>query len=207
MRPWNDLLIAPLYLGIMLLFSALVLPVATTWVRSDADAIVGTALWGGMIVVVALVATSTKHAPRVIPLGAAVLLAAFLMGIVAMSLQVWLLDTRGEQHHATVVTVYDKHSAPATYDLAVDGAPIPGRLSAWPGTGQGAVGDLVVVVQDPDGLIDPRLPAELAGDVEDDPRILILPIIGILAVLCLAAVWPKRQKETPRPRRTREPQI
>jgi hypothetical protein len=62
------------------------------------------------------------------------------------------------------------------------------------GGGAGAVDDEVLVVQDPDGLADPRLPDELAQARKNDPGSLILPLMGIVAVLCLAAVWPSRRR-------------
>ncbi|GID90699.1 hypothetical protein ACFQFC_36135 [Amorphoplanes digitatis] len=56
MRPRADLAIAPLYLVVLLLCTALIVPVATTWVRSDADAMVGTRVWSGQILAVYFVA-------------------------------------------------------------------------------------------------------------------------------------------------------
>jgi hypothetical protein len=190
MRQRSDVVIAPVYLAILLTSTAMILPVATTWVRSDADAILGTLVWSVQLMAIFLVATQTARPPRAIPLGAAVLLNAFLMGVVAMSVSTWVLGGRGERCQATVVEVYDHHSAPATYTLAVDHVPVPGRLTGWPGGGTGALGDEVLVVRDPKGLVDPRLPDDLAEAVETDIKILILPIVGILAVLCLAAVSP-----------------
>jgi hypothetical protein len=195
MRPRADLAIAPVYLLTMLAFTALIVPVATTWVRSDVDPIVGILILTGQILVFYLIATQSERTPRIVPLVVATLLNAFLMGVVAMSVQLSLLED-GRQVRATVAVVYDGHSGPPDYDLAVDGDPIPGRLSAWPGDGIGAPGDEVLVVQDRKGLADPRLPDVLAEDLEDDVRVLILPIAGILAALCLAAVWPSRRRRT-----------
>ncbi len=200
MRPWADLAIAPVYLLILLGLDLAILPVATTWVRSDADAMAGAFVWCLQVIVVALLATHTERAPRLVPLIAAVVLNAFLMGVIAMAVSVWVLGDDGEQRRATVTEVFDKHSAPATYTLAVDGEPIPGRLDGWPGGGTGAIGDEVLVVRDPGGLVDPRLPDDLAEAVETDIKILILPLAGILALLCLATVWPARARP-PRGRR------
>jgi hypothetical protein len=194
MRPRADLAIAPVYLLTFLAFTAMVVPVATTWVRSDVDPIVGTLILTGLVLVLFLIATRTERPPRIIPLVTAGIINAFLMIVVAMSVPMWLLDDgRAQQILATVAVVYDGHNGPPDYDLAVDGVPLPGRLSEWPGDGTGALGDEVTVVQDRKGLVDPRLPETLAEDLEGDPRALILPTAGILAALCLATVWPSRR--------------
>ncbi|GIE88031.1 hypothetical protein [Actinoplanes regularis] len=193
MRP-RDLGIALVYLLILLACTAAILPIATTWVRSDADAIPGTLAWAGQLIGIYFVAAHTARAPRIAPLIVAILLNSFLMAVVAMSMPAWVLNGgQAEQFRATVVEVYDGHKGPATYTLAVDGVPIPGRLADWPGDGIGAIGDKVLVAQDEEGLLDPRLPEQMAEDVAADGTILILPTIAILAVLCLVAVWPGRR--------------
>jgi hypothetical protein len=96
-----------------------------------------------------------------------------------------------------VIEVHDGSSNDPVYEPAADGIPLEGRLGAWPGGGTGAHGDEVLVVQDPDGLADPRLPDELAQAQKDDPGSLILPVMGIVAVLRFAAVWPSRRRASP----------
>ncbi|MEU8655916.1 hypothetical protein [Actinoplanes philippinensis] len=195
MRPRSDLAIAPVYLLAMLAFTAMVVPVATTWVRADVDAVPGTLIVFGMIMVVRLIAIESTRLPRMAPLVAAGFVNVFLMIIVAMSVPLWLLDDgRAQELRATVVTVYDGSSNPPSYDLAVGGVPIPGRLDDWPGDGTGAIGDEVVVVQDRKGLTDPRLPEQRAEDLEGDPRAMILPTVAVVAVLCAAAVWPSHRR-------------
>jgi hypothetical protein len=194
MRPRSDLAIAPLYLIIFLVSAALVVPAATTWVRSDVDAIVGTLLLSGQCLLVYLVARRTVRPPRVVPIVAACLLNGFLMAVIGMSVPLKVLAGDGRQIRATVVEVHDGSSNDPVYDLAADGIPLEGRLGAWPGGGAGAVDDEVLVVQDPDGLADPRLPDELAQARKDDPGSLIPPLMGIVAALCLAAVWPSRRR-------------
>ncbi|WP_433792438.1 hypothetical protein [Actinoplanes sp. CA-252034] len=197
MRPRSDLAIAPVYLLAMLAFTAMVVPVATTWVRADVDAIPGVLIVFGMVMVMRFIAMESTRRPRIVPLVAAGLVNAVLMIFVAMSVPVWLLDGgRGLELRATVVEVYDGSSNPPSYDLAVDGVPIPGRLDDWPGDGTGVVGDEVTVVQDRRGLTDPRLPEQFAEDLEGDPRPMILPTLAILTALCLAAVWPTRSRTT-----------
>lgn len=196
MRPRGDLAIAPLYLLILLASTALILPVATTLVRSDVDPIPGVLLWAAGGLLVYYVGTRTERAPRILPLVVAVVLNVFLMFAVAASVQVWALENQGVQFRATVTEVYGKHSGEPDYTLAVDGEPVQGRLTGWPAGSTGEIGDEVLVVQDPKGLIDPRLPTDLAEDIATDFKILILPLIAIMAVLCLAAV-------TPFPRRRR----
>ena len=194
MRPRADLAIAPVYLLTFLAFTAMVVPVATTWVRSDVDAIPAVLILAREILVLRLIATRSERTPRIVPLVAAGVVNAFLMVFVATSVPMWLLDDgRAQQIRATVAVVYDGHNGPPDYDLAVDGVALPGRLSEWPGDGTGALGDEVTVVQDRKGLADPRLPETRAQDLADDPRTLLLPTAGIVAVLCLAAVWPSRR--------------
>jgi hypothetical protein len=194
MRPRSDLLIAPIYLIIFLLCAALVVPAATTWVRSDVDAVVGTLLLSGQCLLVYFVARLTERPPRVVPIVAACLLNGLVMAFVGMAVPLQVLASDGEQIKATVIEVYDGSSNDPVYDLAADGIPLEGRLGAWPGGGTGAVDDEVLVVQDPDGLADPRLPGELAQAQKDNPAPLIPPALGIVALLCLAAVWPSRRR-------------
>ncbi|MEU4624881.1 hypothetical protein AB0G04_33530 [Actinoplanes sp. NPDC023801] len=194
MRPRSDLVPALAYLSIFLLSAVLILPAATTWVRSDVDPIIGTLVLSGQCLLVYFVATQTARRPRVVPIVAACLLNGFLMAVIGMSVPLKVLADDGEQIRATVVEVYDGGSNEATYDLAADGIALPGRLGGWPGGGTGAVDDEVLVVQDPDGLADPRLPDELAQAQADDPGVLILPLVAIVAALCLAAVWPSRRR-------------
>jgi hypothetical protein len=197
MRPRADLAIAPVYLLTFLAFAAMVVPVATTWVRSDVDPIVGVLVLFGEVMAIRYIATESTRRPRIVPLLAAGFFNAWLMIFVATSVPMWLLDDgRGQQIRATVAVVYDGHTGPADYDLAVDGVPLPGRLDDWPGDGTGALGDEVTVFQDRRGLVDPRLPENWAKDLESDPRIMILPTAAIVAVLCLAAVWPSRRRKT-----------
>jgi hypothetical protein len=194
MRPRSDLLIAPIYMIIFLVCAALVIPAATTWVRSDVDAAVGTLLLSGQCLLVYFVGWLSPRRPRLIPLVAACLVNGFLMAMVGMSVPLKVLAADGEQIRATVVEVYGGSKNDPTYELAVDGVRLPGRLGAWPDGGAGAVDDEVLVVQDPDGLADPRLPDELARAQADDPGSLVLPLIAVVAALCLTAVWPSRRR-------------
>ncbi|MEU4160369.1 hypothetical protein [Actinoplanes sp. NPDC026670] len=196
MRPRADLAIAPVYLLTFLAFTAMVVPVATTWVRHDVDAIPAVLILAGEVLVLRLIATESERLPRMIPLVAAGIVNALLMVFVAMSVQMWLLDGgRAQEIRATVAKVYDGHSGAPFYDLEEDGVPLPGRLTEWPGDGAGELGDKVTVVQDRQGLVDPLLPETYWQDVADDPRVLLLPTVGILAALCLAAVWPSRTRK------------
>jgi hypothetical protein len=77
MRPRADLAIAPVYLLTFLAFTAMIVPVATTWVRSDVDPIVGTLILTGLVLVLRLIATGTERPPRIIPLVTAGVLNAF----------------------------------------------------------------------------------------------------------------------------------
>jgi xanthine/uracil permease len=102
-RPRADLAIAPVYLLTFLAFTAMVVPVATTWVRHDVDAIPAVLILAGEVLVLRLIATESERLPRMIPLVAAGIVNALLMVFVAMSVQMWLLDGgRAQEIRATV---------------------------------------------------------------------------------------------------------
>ncbi|WFF00954.1 DUF3592 domain-containing protein [Micromonospora sp. WMMD964] len=175
----------------------------TTWVRADAVAVPGTVVWCGALLVAGLVVTPP---PRIVVLSAAWLVTAFLMYVATGTLWSAVLTQRGERVVATVIDVRDgsERGRHLYYTLADQhDRRIPGELGMWPGSSvgaadnpEGSVGQRVVVVRDPGGLVDPRLPEDVATG---QGSLILLPgVVGILAVLCMLAGRP-RPDDTPQP--------
>ncbi|MFI5845364.1 hypothetical protein ACIA8K_37230 [Catenuloplanes sp. NPDC051500] len=98
------------------------------------------------------------------------------------------LTYRGEPVIATVTAVSGD-----SYTLGYDGERIPGRLSSWPDgdeafgeSDHGRLGDTVIVLRDPLGLVPPGLPIDdRAGPTE---AVLILTgLLAVITVLCVVA--------------------
>ncbi|HWS39360.1 MAG TPA: hypothetical protein VN408_42280 [Actinoplanes sp.] len=172
------------YLVVFLLTASLNVVVATTWVRPDLAIVVGTLLWTVPMVVLYATSPWPYVNARVVCLMVAWLFSAVLMGLVVMGFWALVLQQRGERADTLVTAV---HGSPArdtvTYSLAYRGEPVPGRLINGP---DGLVpGKRVVVILDPRGLVDPRMPAEVA-DAEGMP-VLIGVTVVLMAGLCAGA--------------------
>jgi hypothetical protein len=128
-------------------------------------------------------------------------MAAILTGFGASS---WLwssvLNHRGVTVDATVIEVRDGNSSSRDLRYTIagpDGQRIPGELGWWPGAVSGAPGnpegkpgDVVVVVVDPAGLVNPRLPEELA-DTQGVGLMTAALFLGT-ASLCMLAGRPRK---------------
>jgi hypothetical protein len=181
------------YLAVFLVVAALDAVVATTRIRPDLTVVVGTLMWAGSVFVIYAFDPWPNVNGRVVWLGTAWLVSAILMFAAAEGFWAFVLHQRGRQVVATVVEVHHSDKGPTTYTLSHSGRRIPGRLTTWPGTApfaentHGTTGDQVIVVRDPEGLVDPRLPEELA---EADEVAGVLPLtVAVLAGLCVGAAW------------------
>lgn len=167
-----------------LVFACLNAVVATTWVRPDLAAVVGTLLWAAPIVVLYAASPWPYVTARVVWLMVAWLLNAFLMGLVVMGFWAMVLGQRGEKVDALVTAVHGSEARGAvTYSLAYRGEPVPGRLINGP---DGLVpGHRVVVIRDPEGLVDPRMPQEVTE--AEGTAVLIGVTVALMAGLCAVA--------------------
>ncbi|MEV4122674.1 hypothetical protein [Micromonospora sp. NPDC049645] len=176
---------------------------ATTWVRADKVAVQGTVVWCGALLVAGLVVSPP---PRMITLSMAWLLSSLLMFVATGTLWSTVLTHRGERVVATVIDVRDGggRGRHLYYTLADQyDQRIPGELGMWPGSSigasnnpEGSVGQRVVVVRDPGGLVDPRSPEEVSTG-QGNP--ILLPVVYVvLAVLCMLAGRPRRDDDNPR---------
>jgi hypothetical protein len=192
---------AAAYLAVFVAVAALDTIVATTWVRPDVVAVVGTFLWCVPIVVLYIASPWSDVNARVIWLMAAWFVSVFLMGAMALGLWTFVLHQRGEQVVATVIEVHAGQKSGTTYTLAHDGAQIPGRLTTWPGDdailiedATGSLGERITVVIDPNGLVDPRLPDEFA-DAHEGFAALLATALAVMSGLCLGASWARNREE------------
>ncbi|QGN49732.1 DUF3592 domain-containing protein [Micromonospora sp. WMMD558] len=168
----------------------------TTWIRADIVVLPGTLLWCGALMGAVLVSAPP---PRMGLLVMAWLVSAFLMFMAATGLWSAVLAHRGEKVDATVVALRDggEKGRHIYYTLADPGGRrIPGELGQWPGSSigasdnpEGSVGQRVTVVQDPEGLVDPRLPEELTDS--EGVWILGMVVFVVVAVLCMLAGRPE----------------
>ena len=185
---------AAAYLAVFLVFAALDAVVATTWIRPDLAAVVGTLIWAGPIVVLYVAGPWPSVNARVVWLMAAWVVSALLMAMTAMGFWALVLHQRGERVRATVAEIHGSSvKNTTTYTLAHNGRLIPGRLTTWPGNdallteeAQGELGELLTVIRDPEGLVDPRLPEELT-EAEDTTPVMIPLTIVVMASLCVGA--------------------
>ncbi|SCL39853.1 hypothetical protein GA0074692_5507 [Micromonospora pallida] len=183
-----------MYLAVFLVVAALDSVVATTWIRPDLTAVVGTLLWAGSMLVIYAIDPWPNVNGRVVWLGIAWLVSAILMLAVAEGFWAFVLHQRGQQVVASVVEVHHSDKGSTTYTLSHGGRRIPGRLTNWPGNDalftestHGTTGDQVIVVRDLEGLVDPRLPERLAEPDEVAGNLLLA--VAVLAALCIGAAW------------------
>ncbi|MEU4556419.1 hypothetical protein EV382_3788 [Micromonospora violae] len=192
------------YLLVFTLTGAIGALAATTRIRADEVVVPGTVVWCAALVVAGLVASPP---PRMIMLSVAWLLSSLLMFVAAGSLWAAVLTLRGERVVATVIDVRDgsEEGRHLYYTLADQyDRRIPGELGMWPGSSigasnnpEGTVGQRVVVVRDPEGLVDPRSPEEVATG---PGNFALLPVVFVvLAVLCMLAGRPRPEDDTPQP--------
>ncbi|MEU8112435.1 DUF3592 domain-containing protein [Micromonospora sp. NPDC048947] len=184
-----------MYLAVFAVAGAIGALAGTTWIRADSVAVAGTLVWGAALIVAVLVASPP---PRMFTLSMAWLISPILMFVAAGGLWSTVLDQRGERVVATVVEVRDgnEKGRHLYYALADQhDRRIPGELGTWPGSSigasnnpEGAVGQRVTVVRDPQGLVDPRLPEEM--ETGEGILILVPGVLVILAVLCMLAGRP-----------------
>ncbi|MEU8611871.1 hypothetical protein AB0C29_28185 [Actinoplanes sp. NPDC048791] len=150
------------YLLVFLVVAALDSVVATTWVRPDLVPVVGTLVWAVSPIVFYVARPWPYVNARAVWLLVAWLLSALLMFLAAAAFWAVVLDMRGVRTVGTVAEVHRSSRGPATYTLRRAGEPVAGRLGSWPEDRPAAeLGDAVIVVLDPGGLVDPRLPAEV----------------------------------------------
>ena len=183
--------------------------VATTWIRADIAAIPGTALWCLALIAAGLL-TTPEEPPRMGLLSLAWLFSALLIFASVMAFYTAVLETRGERIEATVTQVREgaEDGRHLYYRLAgPEGTPIAGELGMWPGAEIGAsdnpegqVGARVTVIRDPEGLVDPRLPADVNAA---SAAFIWLLAFTMTAVACMFAGRPVAAK--PRVRRPRQP--
>ncbi|WFE52285.1 DUF3592 domain-containing protein [Micromonospora sp. WMMD1155] len=183
------------YLAVFVVTGAFAAVAGTTSIRADDVAVPGTVLWCVALGVAGLMALPP---PRMVMLSVAWLISPILMFAAAGGLWSTVLTLRGERVVATVVDVRegDVEGRHLYYTLADQyDRRIPGELGTWPGSSvgasdnpEGAVGQRVVVLRDPKGLVDPRLPEEIATG----QGALILGAGGLLlvAVFCMLAGRP-----------------
>jgi hypothetical protein len=150
------------YLLVFLVVAALDTVVATTWVRPDLVAVVGTLLWALSPILFYVARPWPYVNARAVWLLVAWALSALLMFLAATTLWAVVLNVRGERTFATVAEVHRSSRGPTTYTLRHGGELVAGRLPSWPEDRPAAeLGEAVSVVLDPGGLVDPRLPAEV----------------------------------------------
>ncbi|MGC4750285.1 hypothetical protein ACLQ28_32150 [Micromonospora sp. DT201] len=176
-RRWINPL-AGVYLLVFTLTEAVGTVGATTWIRAEDAGIPALLLWC-VSLAVAVRVTSPGMPPHVVLLVLTSLVSAFFMLAAAEGLWSTVLTHRGERVVATVVSLRDETGKvhQLHYTLADQhNQRIPGELGRWPGnpTGasdkpEGAVGQRVTVVRDPQGLVDPRLPEELVESASGWP--------------------------------------
>ncbi|WCN80339.1 hypothetical protein [Micromonospora sp. LH3U1] len=183
------------YLAVFTVAGAIGALAGTTWIRADSVAVPGTLLWCVSLMVAVLVASPP---PRMIMLSVAWVVSPLLMFVAAEGLCSVVLAQRGERVVATVIAVRDgtEKGRHLYYTLADPrDQRIPGELGLWPGSSigasgnpEGAVGQRVTVVRDPQGLVDPRLPEEVA---DNEGAFIIGPgVFVVVAVLCMLAGRP-----------------
>ncbi|MFI6785198.1 hypothetical protein [Micromonospora sp. NPDC050276] len=176
----------------------------TTWIRADNVAVLGTVVWCVALLVAGLVVSPP---PRMIMLSVAWLISPLLMFVATGVFWSTVLTQRGERVVATVIDVRDgnEKGRHLYYTLADQyDQRIPGELGMWPGSSigasnnpEGSVGQRVVVVRDPGGLVDPRPPEEVSTG---QGNLILLPIVYlVLAVLCMLAGRPRPDDDTPQP--------
>jgi hypothetical protein len=201
------------YLAVFTVAAAVSALAGTTWIRADIVALPGTLLWAASLAVTAL-ATAPAEPPRMGLLVVSWLVSALLMFVATEGLWSAVLTHRGERVEATVVALRDgtgkgRH---IYYTLAdPDGRRLPGELGQWPGSSigasgnpEGAAGQRLTVVRDPEGLVDPRLPEELTD--AEGLWIVGLIVFVVTAVLCVLAGRPVTHHDrTTSSRRRRRP--
>lgn len=173
--------------------------VATTWVRPDLAAVVGTILWGLIPVLFYVVTPWSSVTARAVWLLTAWLLSALLMFLAEAAFWAVVLNERGEQKVATVAEVHDSTKGATTYTLRHGGELVAGRLLSWPaGRPAAQPGEAVTVVLDPEGLVDPRLPAEVPTTGEAFAGLALAALI--VAVPCTGVAWARtRELDEDRP--------
>jgi hypothetical protein len=192
---------ATAYLSAFLAVAVVDAVVATTWIRPDLAAVVGTCMWAVPVVVLYVVDPWPDVNARAVWLMVAWLVSAILMFMVAWGCWAFVLHQRGEQLRATVAEVHESGKAGTTYTLAHDGHRMPGRLISWPGndsvfteSARGSVGERVTVIHDPEDLVDPRLPEELAAAREEAP-VMISLTVAVMTGLCVGAAWSRDREQ------------
>ncbi|GGM44636.1 hypothetical protein ACFFX1_42820 [Dactylosporangium sucinum] len=192
-----------LFLGLFTASAALAVVTRVAGVATGHAVAVGAVLWVVTFILASVLLPSLGDRYGLRFLG--FLLAAALQFTVPAVLWSAVLAARGERTPATVVEVQvgPQQKVRHVYYGLVDesGRPIEGLLEQWPSAGEGAVGDRVVVVRDPDGLVGPRLPGEVA-----DARVFwaVVPVLYLaLVVVCmfLGRPPPPRVAAGPRPDR------
>ncbi|MBB5477006.1 hypothetical protein [Micromonospora parathelypteridis] len=180
------------YLAVFTVAGAIGALAGTTWVRADMVAVPATVLWCGALLVAGL---AVSPPPRIILLSVAWLISPLLMFAATGGLWSTVLTQRGERVVATVIDVRDgnEKGRHLYYTLADQhDRRIPGELGMWPGSSigasnnpEGTVGQRVIVVRDPQGLVDPRLPEEIGTG---QGTLILLPgVFVVLAVFCMLA--------------------
>jgi hypothetical protein len=176
------------YLLVFLTVAALDTVVATTWVRPDLVPVVGTLVWAVSPILFYVAWPWPYVNARAVWLLVAWFLSALLMFLAAAAFWAVVLDMRGERTVATVAEVHLSSRGPATYTLRRAGEPVAGRLLSWPEDRPAAeLGDAVIVVLDPGGLVDPRLPAEVPTGGEALAALAAGALI--VAMPCIGAAW------------------
>lgn len=185
---------AAAYLAVFFVAAAFSAVAATTSIRPDVAAVVGTLTWAAPIVVLYMARPWPHVNARAVWLMAAWLVSALLMIMMVMGFWALVLRHRGEEVLATVTEVHgNSEKATTTYTLAHDDVRIPGRLTTWPGNdavfteeARGTRGEQLTVIRDPEGLVDPRLPEELTTAVDTAP-VMIPLTIAVMVALCVGA--------------------
>lgn len=197
------------YLGPLITAVALAPIAALAWVPTIAAVFLVIGLSGAAALAI------HRFAPRGGPLRGLYLTGALCLTVVAGGLAAYYswnlsLAYRGEPVIATVTG----RSVGDAYALTHDGKRIPGWLTEWPDgdpafgeRDTGRVGDTVIVLRDPVGIVGPGLPTEVnrAGVVE---AVLAVGVpLALIAGVCVAAGRERVPEEppvravTPAPRR------
>ncbi|GAA2545589.1 hypothetical protein GCM10010435_13220 [Winogradskya consettensis] len=165
--------------------AALAALAAGAWIRPDLAAALGALLWCLVLVALYAAAAGARYRVRFGWLYAVWALSALLMGQVTTGAWAAVLSARGEEVVATSAVKHESRTGD-TYTLRSGGELIPGRLTSWPERRSEV--EAVVVVRDPAGLVDPRLPEELA-QARDAFWPLLLILLAVIGALSVPAYW------------------
>ncbi|WP_203838489.1 hypothetical protein [Winogradskya humida] len=187
--------------ALLLGISGLAAVTAGAWIRPDLAAALGALLWSLVLIALYAAAAGARSPVRFGWLYAVWVLSALLMGQVTTGVWAAVLSARGEEVVATSAVKHVSRTGD-TYTLEAGGELIPGRLTTWP-EGKSEV-EAVVVVRDPAGLVDPRLPEELA-EAREAFWPLLLILLAVIGALTAPAYWVTRDdyREFHGPRGTR----